>query len=220
MKALTGSLRFGLSVAVLGLLAEPSMAQRLQGEALIAALREGGNVLVMRQAPASLEAARSSRGGGGGFGGGGGRRGGGGGAAAPEPTEEALETTSRQLLTGMRHAVWTFDIPVAAIYAGPALATRQHAEEIPFVGVTVVDELGGGPGWLEGKLAEPAMAHSNTIVVTSEANIRSALGLEVGAGETLVVRPGAEPEVVGRLTLRDWSVLAVELGDEITPIYE
>ena len=229
MKALTGSLRVGFTLAVLGLAAQPAQAQRLQGEDLIAALQDGGLVLVMRHAPASLEAARSGGGGGGGFGfGGGGRRGVGGGAPAPEPTEEELEPESRQLLTGMRHAVWTFGIHIDAIYSSPVLRARQHAEEIPFVDIMIVDELGSDAimtddeavdsGWLDAKLAETPMAGANSIIVTHSPNIQAALGLQVAQGETLVVRPGAEPEVIGRVTLRDWSVLAIEHGSEVPPI--
>jgi hypothetical protein len=214
MKTLTGSVRIGLVLSLGLIAAQSAQAQRLSGEEAIRALQQGGYVLVMNQAPASLEAARSNRGGGGGFGGGG-RRGGG---AAPEPTDEALEQQSIEMLTGMRHAIWVFDIPVGSIYAGSARATRQHADEIPFTAIMSLDELDGeaaGSGWLTDKLGEPAMAGTNSIIVTHADNIESALGLgNVPAGETLIVRPGDNPEIVSRLGLREWSRLAIELTDQ------
>lgn len=219
MNTVTGSIRIGLATALACLAMQSAQAQRMSGEEVIDALQNGGYVLVMRQAPASLEAARNAgRGGGGfGFGGGGGGRGRGG-EAAPEPTEPALEQQSREMLTGMRHAVWTFGIHIDEIYASPARPTREHAEDIPFVDIEIIDDLSAdnaGSGWLSGKLAEMPMAGANTIIVTHSPNIENALDMSVAEGETLVVRPGDEPEVVGRLGLREWSVLAIELGDPI-----
>jgi hypothetical protein len=221
MNKSTGSIiRIGLTIAVLGLAAQSAHAQPLTGEDLISALQEGGYVLVMRHGPASLEAARGGgRGGGGfGFGGGGGGRGGrGGGQAPPEPTEEALEQESIQMLTGMRHAIWTFDIPIGAVYTSPARRTVQHAEELPFAEIMVVDELVGasaGSGWLADKLTEATMAGANTLIVTHSPNIRNDLGMsDISEGETLIVRPGDDPTVVGRMGLREWSELAIEFGN-------
>ena len=213
MDKVKGSLRIGLAVALLGLAVAPAEAQRLSGEEIIDALRDGGYVIVMRHAPASLEAARN-RGGGGGGGGFGGGRGGRGGDPAPEPTEEALEQSSIEMLTGMRYAIWRFEVPIGAIYASPTQRAREHAEEIPFVDVEIVDELAGeaaSSGWLAGKLREAPIAGSNTIVVTHSPNIQSDVGIDaVAEGEALIISPGADPEVVGRLTLREWSVLATE----------
>jgi hypothetical protein len=205
----------GVASALFFLTAQPAAAQRMSGEDAIDALKDGGYVLVMLHAPASLEAARATRGGGGGFGfGGGGQRGG---APAPEPTEEALETMSSAMLTGMRYAIWHFDIPIGAIYTSPTRRTVEHAEEIPFTDIEIVNDLGpdgADSGWLARKLMEPSMAGSNTIIVTHADNIRNDLGIRnVAFGETLIVRPGDEPTVVGRLGLREWSVLAIELDE-------
>jgi hypothetical protein len=216
MKTLIHSIRIGLAIAAVGLAAQSAQAQRMSGEEIVSALQQGGYVLVMRHGTASLDAARGGRGGGGGFGfGGGGGRGGPGGGQAPEPIEEALTPEAVQMLTGMRHAIWAFEIPIGAIYASPARRTREHAEEVPFAEITLVDELGleaAGSGWLGDKLTEAPMAGTNTLIVTHSTNIANDLGMpEVAEGETLIVRPGNEPTVVGRLGLREWSVLAVEL---------
>lgn len=219
MNKRTDSIRIGLAIALVGLAAQSAQAQRLSGEEIISALQQGGYVLVMRHGTASLDAARGDGGGGGGFGfgGGGGGRGGPGGRQAPEPTEEALEQASIQMLTGMRHAIWAFDIPIGAVYASPTRRTREHAEELPFAEIMLVDELGldaADSGWLGNKLTEAPMAETNTLIVTHSTNIENDLGMsQVGEGETLIVRPGNDPTVVGRLGLREWSVLAVELID-------
>jgi hypothetical protein len=217
MNKLTGSIRIGLAIALVGLATQSAQAQRMSGEEIVSALQQGGYVLVMRHATASLDAARGSGGGGGfGFGGGGGR-GAPGARQAPEPTEEALEQESKQMLTGMRHAIWAFKIPIGAVYASPSRRTREHAEELPFAEIMLVDELGldaANSGWLANKLTELPMAGTNTLVVTHSTNIANDLGMpEVKEGETLVVLPGDNPTVVGRLGLREWSVLAIELID-------
>ena len=212
MKRLARFLGLGIATAMVASLGSPAQAQRLAAADLIEALQDGGYVLVMSQAGASLDAARAGRGGGGGFGFGGG--GGRGGPPAPEPTEEALEQESIELLTGMRHAFWHFSIPVASIYTSPARAAVQQADEVPFAAIMTVEELGGdssGAAWLTANLAEAAMPGSNTIVITQAGPIQQALGVAAAAGETLVVRPGGEPEIVGRVNLREWSTLAIEL---------
>lgn len=218
MNQLSSSIRIGLAVALAGLAAQSAQAQRLSGEEVIDALQQGGYVLVMRHGPASLDAARGGQGGGGGgFGGGGGGRGGPRGGPPPEPTEEALEPEAVQMLTGMRHAIWAFDIPIGAVYSSPTRRAREHAEELPFAEIMLVDELGldaADSAWLRDKLTEAPMAGTNTLIVTHSTNIANDLGMsEVSEGEALVVRPGDDPTVVGRLGLREWSVLAIELID-------
>lgn len=219
MHKLRGFVRIGLTAIVACLAFAQAQAQRMSGEETIDALEDGGYVILMRQAPASLDAARGRNAGGrggGGFGGGGRGRGGRGGQPPPEPTEPVLEQTSIEMLTGMRFAIWHFHIPIGAIYASPTGPAREHAKEIPFADITQVDELGpdsAGSGWLAAKLREMPMAGTNTIIVTQAPNIESAVGMSgVAEGEALIVHPGDNPQVVGRLTLKDWSVLATQSG--------
>ena len=234
MQKLTHALGIGTALAALGLLAQASTAQeRLGGEALIRALQEGGYVLVMRHAPAAVPTAPAGGGRGGGFGGGGRGGGGGGppGGGAPQagrggapggaptanaaPREEELTPDSINLMIGERHAFWYFKIPVEAIYASPARRTMQHAGEVPFAAITSVPELaidGASSGWLAAKLKEPTAKAKNRIIVTHSPNIASDLGMDnVAEGETLVVRPGPQPAVIGRIGLREWSELAISL---------
>jgi hypothetical protein len=131
------------------------------------------------------------------------------------PREEELTADSLNLMIGERHAFWYFKIPVEAIYASPARRTMQHAGEVPFAAITSVPELGldaASSGWLAANLREPTAPGENRIVVTHSTNIANDLAMpNVAEGETLVVRPGAEPAVVGRIGLREWSELAIEL---------
>jgi hypothetical protein len=216
MHKLWGSLRIGLTAVLACLAFQQAQAQRMSGEETIDALQDGGYVILMRQAPASLDAARERAAGGGGRGGFGGGGRGRGGPPPPEPTEEALEQSSIEMLTGMRYAIWHFHIPISAIYTSPTRPAREHAQEIPFADITQVDELGpddAGSGWLAAKLREMPEAGTNTIIVTQAPNIESAVRMNgVAEGEALIVHPGDNPQVVGRLTLKDWSVLATQSG--------
>jgi hypothetical protein len=230
MNRLTMSLGVGAVLALAGLTMQTAQAQarRMAGEELIRALQAGGYVLVMNQADAAVPTATAGRGGRG-FGGGRGDRGGGGrggfgsgdrgradGAqddGGPRPPE--LTTDSRNMLIGVRHAIWHFQIPIDHVYTSPTRAAAQQAEEVPFADIMQVDELAedsANSGWLAAKLGEMPMAGSNAIIVTHAANIADDLGMSnVDEGETLVVKPGENPAVVGRIGLKEWSVLSVDL---------
>jgi hypothetical protein len=215
MTRLTSSQALGGFVAAFGMLGQPALAQTQSGEDLIRTLQSGGYVLVMNQAPAAMpepgSAGRDGRGGG--FGGGGGGRGGRG--APPGDPVPMLTSEAEAMLVGTRHAIWYFRIPIDAVYTSPVPAAAQHAGEVPFTEVAQVAGLADSSadsGWLEARLSEPAMGGNNAIIVTHAPNIESALGIDdIAAGETVVVRPGDDYEVVGRLGLRQWSVLAIEL---------
>jgi len=230
MNKLTRSLGIGAAIGMACLVAQTAQAQRMAGEELIRALQDGGYLIVMNQAHAEVPAAggggggrggrggfgggRGGGGGGGGGGFGGGRGGGGGGGRGGEPQPQ-LTSESSNMLIGARHAIWHFKIPVDAVYTSPAGPATQHAEEVPFAEIMEVADLAedaAGSGWLAAKAREMPMAGGNTIIVTHAPNIASDLDMEnVADGETIVVRPGANPTVVGRLGLREWSVLAIEL---------
>jgi hypothetical protein len=65
--------------------------------------------------------------------------------------------------------------------------------------------------WLRSKIAEPPRASTNTIVVTHQPNIVSALGRQwsdLADGETLIIRPGKEFEVVARVKIEEWAELS------------
>jgi hypothetical protein len=208
MISTTRSLAAVAAIAALGLFGEASLAQRLSGEESIRALQDGGYVIVMNEAPTEMR--QPGRGGGrGGFGG---RGGGGGGGGEPVPM---LTTDAENMLIGARHAIWYFEIPIGAVYTSPAGPASAQAGEVPFAEIAEVAGLAEGSadsGWLESKLMEAPMQGSNSIIVTHAANIASAVGVDnLDAGDTLIVRPGAEPTVVGRFGLREWSVLAIEL---------
>lgn len=229
MNRLTMSLGVGAALALAGLAAQTAQAQarRMAGEELIRALQGGGYVLVMNQADAAVPTGGGGRGGRGfgGFGGGrggrdgggfrGGGRGGLGGAQADTDPVPELTTDSRNKLIGVRHAIWHFKIQIDHVLTSPTRAAAQQADEVPFADITPVDELAenaADSGWLAARLREMPMAGSNTIIVTHGANIADDLGMSnVDEGETLVVKPGEHPAVVGRIGLKEWSVLSIDL---------
>jgi hypothetical protein len=217
MYRLTRSLVVGIGLASLGLLGQTAQAQRMSGEQLIRALQDGGYVIVMNQAHAEIpQPGAQGRGGRGGFGrgGGGGFGGGRGGAPAGDPVP-MLTTDSQNMLIGTRHAIWYFKIPIAAVYTSPVPAAVQEAGEVPFAEIAEVAGLSDNSadsGWLAAKLREAPMAGENSIVVTHAPNIQADLGIgNLADGEAIIVRPGASPTVVGRLGLREWSILSIDL---------
>lgn len=199
------------AAAMLGLYAPGAHAQALTGEPLIRALQNGGYLLIMNQAPVAIPEPGAGRRGG--FGGA--RSSGPPDAGPPAEPEPMLTAEAEAMLIGTRHAIWHFEIPVGAVYTSPVSAAVQQAGEVPFADVAEVAGLAdtsARSGWLEAKLGEPIVTGRNEIIVTHADNIDEALGIDdLTAGETVVVRPGDEPAVAGRMPLRQWSVLALEL---------
>lgn len=212
MKSLTKTFGFGVAVLMVATLtcalASAARAQSLSGDALIDALRGGGYVLVMRHANAAVPERRGP-----GFGGGGGRGGGGDGDPEPELTQMGLG-----LVTGMRYAFRELGIPVGDTLTSPTLRTRQHAQHFGFGDLQIVEELGNDSmesdsarsAWLAAKAAESPRPGTNTVIVTHGPNITGAFGLaSVAEGETIVIKPGPTPTVVGRVPIEEWSKMAV-----------
>lgn len=218
MHRLTRTFATAGAAAALGLISQPAPAQQLAGEDLIRELQSGGYILVMNTAPSAIpEPGAQGQGGRGGFGGGRGGRGGPpGGTPAGDPVPQ-LTAEAEAMLVGTRHAIWHFRIPIGAVLASPVPAATQHAGEVPFVDVAQVAGLGdtsADSGWLEARLSAVPTHGKNEIVVTHAPNIESALGIvDINEGETVIVRPGDNHEVVGRMSLRQWSVLAIDLEE-------
>jgi len=212
MKSLLKTFGFGAAFLMVGALtcvpAGTAQAQSLSGDALVAALRGGGYVLVMRHASASVPQRPGP-----GFGGGGGARGGGG----PLP-EAQLDEMGIGLVTGMRFAFRELGIPVGDTLTSPTLRTRQQAQNFGFGDVRIVEELGNEAmqpdaarsAWLAAKAAESPRPGTNTVIVTHGPNITGAFKLaDVAEGETIVIRPGATPTVVARVPIAEWPRLAL-----------
>lgn len=212
--------RYVLAGGVLvSMLSAAAGAQELSGDALIDALKGGGYVIVMRHASAAVPEPRGGRGFGFGGGRGGGRGGARGGPPAADP-EPVLTEEGMGMVTGMKYAFRTFEIPVGDVLTSPTERTQQQARIFGFGDVSVVDELGtedmradaGRSAWLAAKAGEPPRAGTNTVIITHAPNIIGAFDgvSSIEPGEALIIRPdGGKATIVARVPIAEWSKLAV-----------
>ena len=190
-------------------LGQTARADPLAGPALVAALRQGGDVLLMRHASAPRTPPADSE-------------------ADPANVrrERQLDETGRRTAGAMGAALKTLRIPIGAVWSSPtyrALETVRLAE-LPAPETAV--ELGDGGQsmqttaasqsvWLAQKAAELPRPGTNTIIVTHLPNIMAVLGQTVAGmddGETLVLRPDGKggTEIIGRVKIADWPALAAQ----------
>jgi len=189
-------------------LATAAGAQPLAGPALIAALRGGGYVLLMRHAssprtppdPAAADKAN----------------------VAPE---RQLDDAGRASARAMGEALASLRIPIGRVLSSPTYRALETIRLARLGQPTVAAELGDGgqsmqagavassADWLRRKIAEAPPAGANTIIVTHFPNIASVFGDQaqgLADGEALVLRPdgkGAAP-LVARVKIEQWPLLA------------
>lgn len=180
-------------------------------------LRDGGYVLVMRHTRAPQPSANQAQGQRG-FGGNRGGRGGGRGGPAGAPGERQLDEIGQAHATALGFAFRQLGIEMGEVLRSPTLRAEQTATYLGY-DASAVDELAPGAesaDWLRGKAAEPPAAGTNRLLITHRPNIEAAFGeaaADMMDGETLVLRPEDDgARVVGRLSVRDWAVLAVGEG--------
>ena len=186
-----------------------AQAAPLSGPALVAALHQGGYVLLMRHASSPRTPPAS-------------------GEADPDNTklERQLDETGRDTARAMGAAFKALRIPIGSGMVEPDLSGprdgapgrtpdtqdrrrtwRRRAEHAGD---------GGQPAaWLKTKIAEPPRAGTDTIIVTHFPNIMAIFGQAVAGmadGETLILHPDGKggTEIVGRVKIEDWPVLAAQ----------
>jgi phosphohistidine phosphatase SixA len=183
-------------------------AQSLTGAALVAALRQGGYVLVMRHAsspsapPAADAAARDNR-----------------------NLERELDAQGRASARAMGEAFRRLGIPVGVVASSP---TYRALQTVRFAGLRharAVPELGdGGQGmqapaeqsraaWLRSQVAAAPGAGTNVLLVTHAPNIVGAFAeraRDIGDGEIMVFRPDGRgsADLVARVPIGQWPALA------------
>ena len=182
-------------------------ADPLSGQALVAALHQGGYIILMRHAssPATPPMAAS---------------------AEPDNTrlERQLDDTGRNSAQAMGRAIKALQIPVGEVLASPTYRAQQTARLASLLDATIAIELGDAghsmqpitkdqTAWLQSKLAESPRPGTNTIIVTQFPNIQAALGQSAAGladGEALVVRPDVQgaDAIVGRMKIEEWPALA------------
>lgn len=180
-------------------------AQSSQGQSLVAALQQGGLVIVMRHAssPTELPGPRER-------------------VPGNVGGERQLDEEGIQALTGMRFAFRELGIPIGTVYSSPAFRARETAQHFGFGHLMVADELGGedmasppqaNVAWLLDKAAEMPAAGTNTVIITHSPNLRAAFGAEGGeleSGDALILKPdGDSAEVLGRIRILEWPGLAL-----------
>jgi phosphohistidine phosphatase SixA len=179
-------------------------AQMLTGEALVAALRGGGHVIVMRHAqspggtPSKADADPRNSG-----------------------LERELDETGRSSARAFGEALRRLKIPVGEALTSPTFRARETArlagfaeamphEELGDGGQSMKGATGGQRDWLRRKAAERPRS-GNAILVTHSPNIASAFP-DIGTvqeGEAVVVRPDGAggAQVVGRVRIEEWPAL-------------
>ncbi len=184
-------------------------AQTLQGDALVAALRKGGYVILMRHASSPREVPDKSK-------------------ANPDnlnpvtkQPERQLDAEGRATATAMGQALHALKIPIGEVYSSPtyrALETVKYAQlgtakPAPELGENGADMSGGTAAqsaWLKKKVTE-FPSGTNTVLITHFPNIRAAFPdlTNVADGEAVVFGPDGRggAKVIGRIKIEDWPKL-------------
>jgi phosphohistidine phosphatase SixA len=196
-----------LSAILAGLAVEGSRAEQLSGNGLVAALRQGGYVLLMRHA--SSPNARPDKA-----------------AADPENTnlERQLDQEGRDTARAMGEAIKKLGIPVGDVLSSPTYRALETVRLASLGRAQTFAELGDGgqsmqriqespADWLRKRVAEPPRGGTDTIVITHLPNIMAAFGRTangVADGEALVILPDGKGavEFVGRIKIEEWPKLA------------
>lgn len=199
---------FGLLLAVLAVVAVgPVRAETAGGSPLVAALHEGGYVMLMRHA--SSPAARPDKA-----------------AADRENTalERQLDQTGRKTARAMGKAMRALRLPIRDILSSP---TYRALETVRMAGLPqprTAPELGDGgqsmqplqpspAAWLRNLVSQRPAPGTDTLIVTHAPNITAAFGAnvaDVNDGEILVFRPDGNGDAMlaGRIKIEDWPRLS------------
>ena len=188
----------GVGVALIG---DVAGAQRGPSPELVAALRQGGYVLVMRHASSPREVPTAAT------------------ANADNPKlERQLDQLGRTGATDMGRALRALKIPIGEVFSSPTYRALETAKFAQLGNATPVNELGDrgrsmqGVGeadaaWLRARAAQTP-SRGNTVIVTHMPNLTAAFPAwgAVADGETVVVRPDGKGgvAVTGRIRIDEW----------------
>jgi phosphohistidine phosphatase SixA len=195
-----------VALGVVGILAAVGItrAQTLSGSGLVAALRQGGYVIVMRHASSPREVPDKN-------------------SANPDNTklERQLDQTGRTSSAAMGKAMRDLKIPVGEVLSSPTYRALETVKFAQWPDPRPVPELGDGGQsmqgvsdaqgvWLQKKVTEAPKA-TNTILVTHMPNLSRAFPQvsAVADGEALIFHPdgkGAAP-LIARVKIEEWSNL-------------
>lgn len=197
------SLAIGLGyLCALSLGADSVLAQSAAQDSLVAQLRKGGLVLVMRHASSPREAPPKDQ-------------------ANKDnlKLERQLDETGRRTATAMGTALRELKIPMSAVFTSPTYRAMETVRLARLDKPMPVDELGDGgqsmqgvsdaqAEWLRQKAADVPKS-GNIMLVTHQPNLTKAFpdwGSTVADGETVVLRPDGKGKsaIVARVPIERW----------------
>ena len=199
---------WGILAALIGLIATgAAQAEPLSGQALAAALRQGGYVLVMRHASSPQSPPSAAE------------------AGPDNPNRERqLDEAGRKAAGAMGAAIKALRIPVGEVWSSPAYRALQTARLLGAPDPKTAVELGDNgrsmqavgadqPAWLKARAAEPPRPGTDTLIVTHYPNLLAAFGqgvADITDGEALIFHPTEKGrlDLVGRIPIEAWPALA------------
>ena len=193
-----------VGLVLAGGLAMTASAQTLEGPALVAALRGGGHVIVMRHASSPRQTPDKQA------------------ANADNVTlERQLDEAGRASATAMGEAMRRLKIPIGDVLTSPTYRARETVRFAQLPDAKSVDELGDGGqsmktaaeeqgAWLRRKSAELPRG-TNAVLVTHMPNIARAFPdlTDVADGEALIFGSDGKggSRLVARITIDRWRAL-------------
>jgi phosphohistidine phosphatase SixA len=203
----TRSWRMAAAALLLGFGATAS-AEQLEGAALVAALRQGGYVIIMRHPSSPFAVPDKAQA-----------------DSGNTKLERQLDDAGRKTAREMGEAFRRLHIPVGDILSSPTYRARESLRLAGLGEPRTFPELDDGgqsmqanadaerSAWLRKKAAEPPRAGKNTLIVTHTPNLTGAFGesaAKVAAGEALIFHPRskADPDLVARIKIEEWPALA------------
>jgi phosphohistidine phosphatase SixA len=186
-------------------------AQSLSGAGLVAALRQGGYVLVMRHASSPLATPDKD-------------------TADPENTalERQLDESGRETAREMGIAMKQLGIPIGTVFSSPAYRALETVRLASLGTPRPVSELNVGAqnmtqaaadttrsAWLRKEVGEGTRRGTDTLIVTHAPNIIAAFRDSASGlvdGETMVFRPDGQggATLVARVKIEEWGHLAAQ----------
>jgi phosphohistidine phosphatase SixA len=199
--------RIATAALLLGFAAAAS-ADQLEGDALVAALRQGGYVIVMRH-PSSPFTQPDK------------------GTANPDNTnlERQLDETGRNTARAMGEAIRKLRIPIGDVLSSPTYRALEAVRLAAFGKPRTYPELAEGvqsmaqnadasrSAWLRKKSTESPRKGTDTIIVTHTPNLTGAFATQaagMAAGEALIFHPDGKggSSLVARIKIEEWPKLA------------
>jgi phosphohistidine phosphatase SixA len=202
------SWHIAVATLVLAVGAASASAEQLEGDALVAALREGGYVIVMRHPSSPFTKPDKA-------------------TANPDNTqlERQLDEKGRDTARAMGEAIRTLHIPIGDVLSSPTYRALEAVRLAAFGKPRTFPELAEGvqsmkqnadatrSAWLRMKAAEAPRKGTDTLIVTHTPNLTGAFASDakdMAAGEALIFHPDGKggTSVVARIKIEEWPKLA------------